>query len=114
MINIRFWEEHEGSSTIHMTVKGHAHTAPKGQDLVCAAATMLAYTAAQAMDTLYKQGKLVSEPRIKIRKGKCAVSVEPYSDSYEEVKTVFWTVQCGGAVLAANYPGAVALTKLSV
>ena len=48
MIKIHFWQEKEKGS-IHMKVKGHADTAPKGADLVCASATMLVYTVAQAM-----------------------------------------------------------------
>ena len=40
MVKIHFWKDEENGS-IHMKVKGHAGTAPKGSDLVCASATML-------------------------------------------------------------------------
>ena len=39
MVKIHFWQEKD-KGTIHMKVQGHAGTAPKGADLVCASATM--------------------------------------------------------------------------
>lgn len=112
MVKIHFWREPE-SKAICMTVKGHARTAPKGADLVCASATMLVYTAAQAIRYMYKQG-YTEKPRIKIREGNTKISVVPKDDYYAEVLHAFWVVQCGAHVLAHNYPEAVSLNHLTV
>ena len=55
MINAKFYVKNE---SIHMTLKGHAESAPYGADLICSAATMLAYTVAQAVQFMYENGKL--------------------------------------------------------
>ena len=66
MVKIHFWQEKD-NGTIHMKVKGHAGTAPRGEDLVCASATMLVYTVAQAVSFMHEQGQLEEKPHIKIR-----------------------------------------------
>ena len=112
MVKINFWKDPE-SGAVCMKVQGHANTAPKGADLVCASASMLAYTAAQAVSYMYQQG-FTEKPRIKIREGKAKVSVVPKENYYAEVLHSFWTVQCGAQVLAHNYPEAVKLNHLTV
>ena len=113
MIKIHFWQEKDKGS-IHMKVQGHAGTAPKGEDLVCASATMLVYTVAQAMMFMYEQGQLEEKPRIKIREGKAIVVAKPKEDYYAEVLHTFWVAQCGAHTLASNYPEAVSLNHLTV
>ena len=113
MIKIHFWQDKE-KGTIHMKVKGHADTAPKGADLVCASATMLVYTVAQALVFMYEQGQLKEKPRIKIREGKAAVTANPCEEFFAEVLHTFWVAQCGAHVLASNYPEAVSLNHLKV
>lgn len=111
MVKINFWQEKDKGS-VHMKVKGHAETAPKGADLVCASATMLVYTVAQAMTFLYEQGQLLEKPHIKIREGKAVVAAKPKEDYYAEVLYAFWVAQCGAHTLACNYPEAVSLNHL--
>jgi uncharacterized protein YsxB (DUF464 family) len=113
MVKIHFWKDPEKKS-IHMSVKGHAGTAPKGADLVCASATMLVYTVAQAMTFMHEQGYLEAKPHIKIREGKAVVSAIPKDEYSAEVLHTFWVAQCGGHVLAKNYPEAVSLNHLTV
>ena len=113
MIKIHFWQEKEKGS-IHMKVKGHASTAPKGEDLVCASATMLVYTVAQAMAFMHEQGQLEEKPHIKIREGKAVVVARPKEDFYAETLHTFWVAQCGAHLLASNYPEAVGLNHLTV
>ena len=113
MIKIHFWQEKDKGS-IHMKVKGHADTAPKGADLVCASATMLVYTVAQAMMFMHEQGQLEEKPHIKIREGKAIVVARPKEDYYAEVLHTFWVAQCGAHTLASNYPEAVSLNHLTV
>lgn len=113
MVRINFWIDKEKGS-ICMKVKGHAGTAPIGQDLVCASATMLVYTVAQAMTFMHEQGYLKEKPHMKIREGKAAVHAIPKEEYYAEVLHAFWTVQCGAHLLSMNYPEAVTLNHLSV
>lgn len=113
MIKIHFWQEKDKGS-IHMKVKGHANTAPKGADLVCASATMLVYTVAQAVTFMHHQGYLTEKPRIAIREGKAVIAAKPREEYLAEVLHTFWVAQCGAHVLASNYPEAVELNHLTV
>ena len=113
MIKIHFWQEKDKGS-IHMKVKGHADTAPKGADLVCASATMLVYTVGQAMMFMYEQGQLEEKPHIKISEGKAIVVARPKEDFLAETLHTFWVAQCGAHTLACNYPEAVSLNHLTV
>ena len=113
MVKIHFWQEKD-KGTIHMKVKGHADTAPKGEDLVCSAATMLVYTVAQALTFMHEQGQLEEKPRIMIREGKAIVVAKPKEDYLAETLHTFWVAQCGAHVLAKNYPEYVALNHLTV
>lgn len=113
MIKIHFWQEKDNGS-IHMKVKGHSNTAPKGADLVCASATMLVYTVGQAVTFMYEQGQLEEKPHIKIREGKAVVVAKPKEDYLAEALHTFWVAQCGAHTLASNYPEAVSLNHLKV
>ena len=113
MVKVHFLKDPDKYS-IHMSVKGHAGTAPKGADLVCASATMLVYTVAQALTFMHEQGYLESKPHNKIREGKAVVSACPKDEYAAEVLHTFWVAQCGAHVLAKNYPEAVSLNHLTV
>ena len=113
MVKIHFWQDKENGS-ICMKVKGHAGAAPKGEDLICASATMLVYTVAQAMTFYHEQGFLLEKPKIKIREGKAVVTAKPGEDFFAEVLHTFWVAQCGAHTLACNYPEAVSLNHLKV
>lgn len=113
MIKARFYRKPSNGS-IHMTLKGHAEAAPKGEDLICAAATMSAYTVAQVVQFLYEQGKLKKKPMIQIRDGAAVVIATPTEDAYPETLHAFWVAQCGIHVLCHNYPQHVKLEYLTV
>lgn len=110
MVKISFWQEDDGY--IRMTVKGHAKSAPYGEDLICASASMLVYTVAQAVTFYHEQGYLEEKPKLKIREGKSSICVKPKEEYRAEVLHAFWTVQCGAHVLAKNYPEYVGLNHL--
>ena len=113
MVKMHFWQEKDKGS-IHMKVQGHAETAPNGADLVCASATMLVYTVAQAMSFMHEQGQLEEKPKLKIREGKAVIVAKPKEDFYAEALHTFWVAQCGAHVLASNYPEAASLNHLKV
>ena len=111
MIKIHFWQDSQ-RGTVHMKVSGHANAAPKGEDVVCSAATMLVYTVAQALTFMNEQGQLAEKPRISIREGKALVVARPREDYLAEALHTFWVAQCGAHVLAKNYPDHVVLNHL--
>ncbi len=112
MVKIHFWQDRENGS-ICMKVKGHAGAAPKGEDLICASATMLVYTIAQAMTFYEQQGYLAEKPKIKIREGKASIHVVPKEEYRAETLHSFWVAQCGAHVLSKNYPDYVSLNYLT-
>ena len=113
MITARFYQK-PSQGSIHMTIKGHADSAPKGEDLICASATMLAYTVAQAVQFMNESGKLKKKPKIRFKDGEATVIATPTEDAYAEVLHTFWVAQCGVHVLAHNYPNNVELEHLKV
>ena len=113
MIQARFYQK-PSKGSIHMTLKGHAGAAPKGEDLVCASATMLAYTVAQAVKFLDEQGMLKKKPKISLKEGSATIIATPTEDGYAPVLHTFWVAQCGIHVLQHNYPQNVQLEHLKV
>lgn len=113
MITARFYCKPSRGS-IHMTIKGHSQAAPKGEDLICASATMLAYTVAQAVQFLHEKGQLKKKPKIHIKDGEATIIATPTEEAYAEVLHTFWVAQCGIHVLAHNYPQNVKLEHLTV
>ena len=113
MITARFYQKPSNGS-IHMTLKGHSEAAPKGEDLICSAATMLAYTVGQAVQFMYMSDKLKKKPKIQIKDGEAVVIATPKEEAYAEVLLAFWVAQCGAHVLCSNYPENVKLEHLEV
>ena len=112
MILSKFYCSADGS--LHMKAQGHAGAGPKGQDLVCAAATMLTYTLAQAVQFLYENDRLLEKPKIKILDGYAHITVMPRRCSISETLLAFWTVQAGAFVLERNYPQSVSLVAMEI
>lgn len=113
MITAKFYQKNRDGS-IHMTLQGHAGAAPRGEDLVCASATMMAYTVAQAVQFMFEQGMLKKKPKIDIKQGSAVVIAIPAEECRAEVLHAFWVAQCGVHVLARNYPQHVRLEHLKV
>ena len=113
MITARFYQKPSNGS-IHMTLKGHSEAAPNGEDLICSAATMLAYTVGQAVQFMYESDKLKKKPKIHIKDGEATIIATPTEDAYAEALHTFWVAQCGVHVLAHNYPQNVKLEHLKV
>ena len=111
MIVAKFYQKNRDGS-IHMNLKGHAQAAPKGEDLICASATMLAYTVAQAVTFMFEQGMLKKKPKIFIKNGEAVIVATPQDESRAEVLHTFWVAQCGIHVLVHNYPQNVKLEHL--
>ena len=106
MIKARFYTEGE---CICMELSGHAGQAKKGQDLICASASMLAYTVAQAVRFLFEEDKLLDEPQIGLEDGNALVEAAPKQEFFDETLHTFFVAQVGFHLLAHNYPQAVEL-----
>ena len=94
-----------------LQVYGHARTAPKGEDLVCCAASTLIYTAAQNAMRLYEQGALRQFPDTVLVSGNGQVAVVATAESQEQVGQVFQTIAVGFDMLARQYPDYVKYRK---
>ena len=101
MIEIIYYREH-----FRVTVKGHAGTAPKGEDLVCAAVSALTYTLAANARNLCEIG--ASDNFVcKLGSGDAEVSFRPKARARSTCGLVMRAVCAGFSLIAEKYPEAV-------
>lgn len=103
MIQASFYTD-KSSGSISLKVRGHAEAAEKGHDIICASASILAYTVAQAMEYMHAEGGLRKKPRIEFAGGDATIVAKPKGESYAEVLHTFFVAQVGYSLLAHNYP----------
>ena len=110
MVNAEFFTNKEsGSITLKLT--GHAGQAKKGEDIVCAAVSILAYTVAQALQFMYEEGDLKKKPHLKLEEGDTIIVAKPKPESSAEALHAFFVAQVGYHLLARNYPQYVSLSS---
>ena len=106
------FKEHKGSIIFQLT--GHAGTAEKGKDLVCASASILAYTIAQMALFMHSEGKLKKKPTVSLKEGNAVVTVKPKEGSdFAEALHTYFVAQVGFSLLAQSYPQAVEIKMLN-
>lgn len=103
MIKAHFYKDRK-SGALALTVKGHSGAANRGEDLVCAAASILTMTAAQEAHDLHEDGRLTEKPLIKLASGRAKIEMIPKPDAAAEALHALYILQKGFAVLAANEP----------
>lgn len=86
-----------------LTVTGHAYSDEPGHDLVCASASILAYTLAANVANMADNGQ-VREPIMKMVEGDAEISCNPRHNLKASVTLVFDSVCVGFALLAHDYP----------
>lgn len=101
MVTVEFTQSGKGFCLV---VYGHARTAPKGEDLVCCAASALAYTAAQSALDLYGEGLLQKFPETILQSGNAQVAALATEEGATRVQQMFATVATGLQLLARQYP----------
>lgn len=111
MIQVRFEKSEDGKSLI-LTVKGHAGQAPKGQDIVCASASILAYTVAQAVLNMREQGKLKKTPTVRLNEGDAVITCKPNRACYNDALILFQMAETGYDLLSHKYPDFVSVKRL--
>jgi len=96
-----------------LTVEGHAYSAEPGRDLVCASASILAYTLAANVESLHALGR-VTEPRIEFADGRAAIGCKA-AEQYNAVVTLIFDSLCDGfSLLGENYPDYISFTIKNV
>lgn len=103
MIYVTIAEE-KCTGRLILQLKGHAGAAPVGEDPVCAAASILTYTAAQFFGCLYAEGKLQLEPELRLERGDSHLSALPEQGCEEEVLYGLYVLSLGFRLLAGQYP----------
>ena len=110
MVRAEFFTNKEaGSITLKLT--GHAGQAKSGEDIVCSAASILAYTVAQTLQFQYEEGGLKKKPHIKLAPGDTVIIAKPKPEYYEEALHTFFVAQVGYCLLANTYPQYVELSS---
>lgn len=110
MITAKFYETPDGWLT--MELRGHAKWGRKGRDLVCAAASILAWTLSRVV-RYFEQGGLLEAPaRVRLELGLAEVAVLPQPSFHSAAAMAFWTAQVGMTELAMDYPRNVDVTQV--
>lgn len=94
----------EQNGRLLLQLKGHAMGAAPGQDPVCAAASILTYTAAQFFSYLYAEGKLTDEPELRLEKGDALLVALPLTEYFDEALHGLYVLSLGFGLLARQYP----------
>ena len=102
MIQVSFTRTED--KTLLFKIDGHAGQDNSGHDIVCSAASILAYTLAQTMRYIEEQDGFELKPIIQLNEGKAIVLVRPREKYEGEVMQSFFTIEVGFSLLAQNYP----------
>ena len=106
MIKVTFTES---GKKLSLRVEGHAEYAEHGKDIVCASATILAYTVAQYIREHKSEFESIEEVRLDI--GDTYISCEPNEELWHEMQNAFMFAKIGFAVLEHNFPQYVRLME---
>lgn len=98
MIQVTYYRKYN-----RLTVTGHAGSAEHGHDLVCASASMLAYTLAANVANMADCGQ-VREPIMRMDEGDTEISCKPRHNLKASVTLVFDSICTGFELLAHDYP----------
>ena len=104
MITVKI-RRHEPTRYCSLTIEGHAGQADIGHDIVCASASILAYTVAQIVKTMEHHGDLSGKPVVTLENGNATIICRCKNDDiYAEAAHTFFVAQTGYRLLAHNYP----------
>ena len=85
MLTVKLQQQESG---LNLSLYGHAGAGEWGKDIVCAAASILAYTAAASAGQLHREGKLKTAPRIRLLPGDASVELENSPAAEELMQTI--------------------------
>lgn len=98
------------SDGVGISMQGHAGLAPLGQDPLCGALSVLAYTMAQYFGRLEAQGKLLCSPRIELAPGQAHLEAKAKPPYLRELHYGMEILEGGLCLLAQSFPYAVELS----
>ena len=102
MVEVKFHAYPDGR--LGMTVGGHAGFGEKGQDIVCAAVSILTLTAAETAQQLYLRGCLMQMPETVLEEGFARVQLWPKPRFRQQARQTLETVRTGMGLLARSHP----------
>ena len=95
-------------------ITGHAGSAEKGSDIICASVSYAFYNLCQMMLELEAMGMLCKKPKMKDNEGNSALEVIPKKEYEAHVQLCFMYFSKGIEVLDAQYPEYVSLKVTKV
>ena len=102
MIEVYFGQRPKTGGVL-LTVMGHAETAPKGQDLLCAAVSILVHSLKDTMEWLEKE-KLGTVHILNIEEGLACLHFEPDEAHVEAYHASLLPIRLGFKRLCELYP----------
>lgn len=106
MIKVTFTQS---GKILSLRLEGHAGYAEDGKDIVCASASILAYTVAQFVTEAERKGDLVAPAQIHLERGNTLITCVPTEDAYFTLQNAYSFALIGYALLENNYPAHVTL-----
>ena len=98
------------AETLSLCVTGHAGFASMGQDIVCAAASILVYTAAELALDMARRGQLRRAPVLNLKPGDAVIRFTPDTLGRQRAEAGLETVGYGFSLLAKKYPRCIRVT----
>lgn len=92
-----------------MKITGHANSAPRGADVICASVSYAFYNLCQMMLELEAMGMLCNSPKMKDNEGNSALEVVPKAEYEAHVQLCFMYFAKGIEMLDSQYPEFVSL-----
>lgn len=102
MITVKFFEN-KLKDRFEVTVKGHALSAEKGKDLLCAGTSVLTLTLIQTLKSMEQQGFFVNIVKAKVRDGYTNIVCKPKTEYYSTVLNSILTIKTGFNMLATMF-----------
>lgn len=91
-----------------LTVEGHAYSGEAGRDLVCSAASILAYTLAASVTNA--AGVCQLNTSVRLDSGDAEIMCQTGTDNDGALTMIYDTVCAGYELLAINYPEYISYT----
>lgn len=93
---------------LSLRMKGHAGSAEIGKDLVCASASILAYTLAQ---NIKDQEQFCEKTTIKLQEGDATIACIPKPEAHRGMQILYAAFVRGFELLQANFPDKVSVQR---
>lgn len=104
MVEVKYDRAHN-----RLTVQGHAGAAPKGEDLICSAASILVHTLAANVEHMERSG-IAENTVLDIREGWAKISCKASRGFESTVASAYQSVCVGFEILARKFPSYISYT----